>query len=95
MSASVYVAGISLVRESNPDSINGTVLGLVNTCVIATGAILQPTMGWILDLNWQGEMIDGARHYPPEAFAWGLAVLPVVAAFGALAALLSKDTRAE
>ena len=92
--ASVYVAGISLVRESNPDSINGTVLGLVNTCVIATGAILQPTIGWILDLHWEGEMIDGARHYPPEAFAWGLAVLPAVAALGALAALLSRDTKA-
>ncbi len=94
MSASVYVAGISLVRESNPDAINGTVLGLVNTCVIATGAILQPAIGWILDLNWQGAMEAGARLYPPEAFSWGLAVLPAVAALGTIAAMLSKDTRA-
>jgi len=92
---SSYVAGLSLARESNPDAISGTVLGLVNTCVIATGAILQPAIGWILDLHWDGAMAAGARIYPPDAFAWGLAVLPVVAALGALAAFFAKDARAD
>ncbi len=88
---SSYVAGLSLARESNADAISGTVLGLVNTCVIATGAILQPLIGFVLDLNWDGAMAGGAPLYSAHAFSWGLAVLPALAAIGTLAAFLARD----
>lgn len=91
LSSSAYVVGITLARESNPEEISGTVLGLVNTCVIASGAVLQPLIGYVLDQHWTGVTAEGARLYPPEAFAWGLAVLPVVCGMGALAALLARD----
>jgi MFS family permease len=92
LSSSAYVVGITLARESNPEQIGSTALGLVNTCVIASGAVLQPLIGYILDRHWTGLAVDGARIYPPEAFAWGLAVLPIACGIGALAALLVRDT---
>jgi MFS family permease len=91
LSSSAYVVGVSLVRESNPEEISGTVLGLVNTCVISSGAVLQPLIGYVLDQHWTGAIAGGARIYPPQAFAWGLAVLPAACGIGALAALLARD----
>ncbi len=91
LSSSAFVVGFGLARDSNPEQISGTVLGLVNTCVIASGAVLQPLIGAILDRHWTGLAVDGARIYSPDAFAWALAVLPVACAVGTLAALLSRE----
>ena len=91
--ASCYVAGIGLARDSNPEEIGGTVMGIVNTAVVLSGAILQPAIGFGLDLHWTGELVAGARIYSPEAYGWGLSVLPVACGLGALAAILSRDGR--
>lgn len=91
--ASAYVAGIGLARDSNPEEIGGTVMGLVNTAVIASGAILQPLIGYVLDRNWAGALLEGARIYSPQAYGWGLALLAVAGAIGTLAALLSRDAK--
>ena len=91
LASSAYVVGITLARESNPDEISGTVLGLVNTCVIASGAVLQPIIGYVLDQHWTGVIAEGARIYQPHAFARGLAVLPAACGMGVFAALLARD----
>ncbi len=91
LASSVYVVGITLARESNPDEISGTVLGLVNTLVVGSGAVLQPLIGYVLDQHWTGIITGGARIYSPEAFAWGLAVLPAACGLGAVAAMLARE----
>jgi hypothetical protein len=61
----------------------GTVGGVVNMAVLGFAAIQQSAMGWILDRNWQGAMVEGARIYDAAAyhaaFTW-LAVSAVTAA---------------
>lgn len=71
-----------------------TAMGIVNTTVLLAGAGLQTFVGWFLDLGWRGELVGGARIYPPEAWrgAWFLLFLSPVA--GALCAfLLPKPPR--
>jgi MFS family permease len=91
--ASCYVAGIGLARDANPEAIGSTVMGFVNTAVVASGAILQPLIGYVLDLHWTGALEAGARLYSPTAYGWGLTVLPVACGIGALAAIVSRDAR--
>jgi MFS family permease len=91
--ASCYVAGIGLARDANPEAIGSTVMGFVNTAVVASGAILQPLIGYVLDLHWTGALEAGARLYSPAAYGWGLTVLPVACGIGALAAIVSRDAR--
>jgi len=86
------VLSVASAREHNPPNVTGAVYGLVNTAVVGGGALLQPLIGWLLDLNWDGRMEDGARVYAPEAFALALAVLPAVSAVGVLAALATRET---
>ncbi len=89
--ASPMVVGVALARESNPPAVSGTVLGLVNTFVVGSGALFQPLIGYCLDLQWEGRMAEGARVYSADAYHLALSVLPATAAIGATAAILSRD----
>jgi predicted MFS family arabinose efflux permease len=51
--------------------------GILNTAMTLTGALLQPLFGWLLDRQWAGATLAGARLYPTDAF--GRAALLFVA----------------
>ena len=57
------------VRELNRRENSATALGLMNMFVVGSGAILQPLIGWLLDLNWAGDLLEGARVYDAGAYA--------------------------
>lgn len=62
-------------RELNRKENSATALGLTNMFVVGSGAVLQPLIGWLLDLNWGGEMLEGARVYDAGAYAIGFSTL--------------------
>jgi hypothetical protein len=41
----------------------GGAIGIVNSLTVASGAVLQPLVGWMLDIQWQGEMEGAAPVY--------------------------------
>ncbi len=64
-------------RESLPARNIGAALGLINMTAVALGGIvIQPLVGWFLDLQWTGELKGGARVYSAEAFQLALVVVP-------------------
>jgi hypothetical protein len=79
------VLGFALVRERNPAAAGSTAMGVMNTAVVGSGALLQPLIGALLDLGWSGELAGGARVYAPEAYRSALAFLPACCAVGVIA----------
>ena len=71
-------------REHNLPGADGMTLGFVNTISVASGAIFQPLVGWILDLNWDGRMEAGVHIYSADAYR--TAFLAIIA--GTTAALV-------
>ena len=65
---------------------SGAALGLVNAAVVGSGALLQPLVGLLLDLQWDGALVSGARIYTREAYALAFAVILA----GALAWLTAR-----
>ncbi len=84
---------IALARELAPSEISGATIGFVNMANVGAGALLQPLVGLLLDLNWDGAAIDGARVYSGEAYAVAFIVLPCCAAGALLAAVRVPETR--
>jgi len=80
------------VRDIVQPSIRGIAFGLVNTGALLGAAVAQPLFGYILDLGWEGEMVEGARLYPLGAFQQGFLLCCVFAALSFLGALLIKET---
>ena len=68
------IIGFAFAREVNHPGAAGAVGGVVNMSVLGIAAIMQPVLGMILDRNWDGIMIEGARvynsHAYAEAFVW-------------------------
>ncbi|MEY2633632.1 MAG: hypothetical protein RIR00_2286 [Pseudomonadota bacterium] len=80
-------------KEVNPPQLSGMSTSVTNMGGFLSAALLQPLVGWVMDLHWQGGMANGVRIYSPEDFRLGLLLLAALAWFGALAAWKVRETR--
>jgi hypothetical protein len=60
--------------------------------VLGFAALQQSAMGWILDRNWQGVMIEGARVYDAAAYHAAFLWLAVSAAGAVVFVSLTRET---
>lgn len=93
----VATAGFCLTwacaKEVNPPLLSGMSTSVANMGGFLTGALLQPLVGWVMDLGWKGEMVSGARVYDVETWRHGVLVVTVVAILGAASSWWVKETR--
>ncbi len=81
------------VRELNDLNFSSTSLGFLNMCIVGAGAVMQPLIGWLLDLNWSGELIDGARVYSQSAYQNAFLSLILLNLLAFAAGLVLRETR--
>jgi MFS family permease len=79
-------------REHTAGGGTGAALGFVNMVSVLGGAVFQPLIGWLLDLQWDGKLADGARVYAAETFRKAFLVLPALYGFAFLFALRVRET---
>ncbi len=89
----VVLMGIS--REWNRATHSATTLGFVNMGVVASGAVMQPVIGALLDLNWSGQLQNGARIYSAEAYDVAFQSLVVVLVVAILCVFFIKESHCE
>jgi sugar phosphate permease len=79
-------------RESVPAPYMGAVTATTNIGNMLGNVILQPGIGLLLDRNWEGAIVHGARVYSVGAYQIGF--LPIVgwALLSSLAIVLTKET---
>ena len=92
MGGSAMTVCFSSVREHNDVNYSSTSLGFMNMCIVGSGAVMQPLIGWLLDLNWAGQIVDGARVYSHETYTIALSSLLVVTAAAFIGTLLLRET---
>ena len=69
------IIGFAYAKESVPVMAAGAVYGVVNMGVMTGPMLLQPAMGWILDLHWSGLSENGVRIYSLEAYRWAFGLM--------------------
>ncbi len=60
--------------------------------VMAGPMVMQPAVGWILDLKWHGAVIDGSKIYSFSAYRYGFSLMLVWALLSAILVLFTKET---
>lgn len=88
------VGCFATAREHNDAAHAGTAMAFVNMAVIGAGAVMQPLTGWLLDLGWQGTLVDGVRIYPAAAYRLAFSVLPAACLSAFVLALCIGETGA-
>jgi MFS family permease len=69
------IIGFAFVKESVPPELAGTASGICNMGVMSGPMILQPAIGWVLDLQWKGTLENGVRIYDPAAYRSGFLLI--------------------
>ena len=93
----LMTAGFSLTwacaKEVNPPLLSGMSTSVANMGGFLAGALLQPLVGWIMDLGWHGEMLNGSRFYDLAAWRGGVLVIALFALAGAIGTWRIRETR--
>ena len=92
LSAGGFVVGYAAAKEVVPPGVAGMAIALVNTGLFLGAAILQPAFGWVLDLTWDGTLVDGVRHYAWVDYRNGLWLSAGFAMFALVASLGVRET---
>lgn len=91
--AASTILSFPMAREASPPGYTGSVTAAVNLGVFLGLAILQPLFGYVLDLGWDGLIIDGARIYPLQAYRFGFMICLLFAVTALAAALNYRESR--
>lgn len=86
------VVGFATVREHNHVDAAGSAVSFVNMCVVVSGALLQPLIGWGLDLQWDGTMQEGVRLFSEEAYRYAFLTLVGTSICSVIAAVFIRET---
>jgi MFS family permease len=85
----------ALGRENAPRELAGTAVAFVNLVVMMGGLISQPLIGKLLDHNWSGEMLHGARVYSAQDFKMAMLILPIGVFLALIFSFFLRETKTE
>lgn len=90
--SSVQILIFAICHEASAIKIAATAIALTNMIVMIGGNIFQPVIGKLLDYQWTGVMLNGARIYPPHAYEVALSVLPIGILTAIILTFLMRET---
>lgn len=93
IAGSAMVPSFALVRETSAETIGGSVTGIVNAMTVASGALLQPIVGFVLDFVWDGSVEYGSRVYAPSDYQIAFTIMFATSLAGLCVALTLKEWR--
>ncbi len=86
------IIGFAFAKESVPARLMGTTSGVCNMGPLLGGMLLQPAVGWILDRNWLGNTVAGARIYDAAAYQAGFSLMFACVVLSLCLILFAKET---
>lgn len=90
--ASGFTLAWAITKEVNPPALSGMATSVVNTGSFLGAGLMQPLLGWVMDLGWDGTSLEGVRVYSAANYQLGLAILFLFALSGLAGALRSRET---
>lgn len=92
-SATAVIISFACAKEVNLPTVSGVAMGFINMGPFIGTALLQPLVGYMLDLGWQGAVVQGARVYPLSAYQSAFMLFLASTLIAIVAGLLAKETR--
>ena len=77
----------ALVRQVMPDHLAGSAIGIVNSLTVASGAVLQPVVGLLLDMF----AVAGPASYNPASYRFAFLAVLITALAGLIVAFRLRE----
>ena len=88
-----FVLTYASAKEVVAPALAGMAIALVNTGLFLGAGILQPLFGWIIDLNWDGQLINGVRVYSAADYQAGFLLMLGFVMIAIVASTFMHETR--
>ncbi len=88
-----FVLTYASAKEVVAPALAGMAIALVNTGLFLGAGILQPLFGWILDLRWGGQLVNGVRVYSAADYQAGFFLMLGCVTIAIVASAFLHETR--
>lgn len=78
--------------EINPRRVSGTSMAFTNMASVLVGSAFHPLIGKLLDMRWDGVMVEGARVFSVSAYQQAMVLLPLCFVLCIIICLFIKET---
>ena len=95
LASGVVVIGFAFCKESAPTALAGTASGVANMGNMLGGMAMQPLIGWLLDLGWDGAMTGEVRAYSFATYAGGFTLMLAWLVAGLAVLAFAHETHAK
>lgn len=92
---SSFLLCFTIIREITSPILAATATGFMNAFDALLGALSEPFTGKLLDINWTGKLLEGARVFSVHAYKSAFLTLPIYLSISLLILARIKDTRYE
>ena len=82
----------ALSGEINRQSIAGTSMAFINMSSVLIGFLFQPLVGYILNKNWNGVIINNIKVYSASSYKTSMLILPICLVLAFFVSFLVKET---
>jgi len=89
---SSFLLCFTMIREISTPMLAATAIGFMNAFDALFGAFSDPLTGRILDSQWTGAMLHGARIFSVEAYQIAFLTLPVYLAIAVISLIPIRET---
>jgi predicted MFS family arabinose efflux permease len=72
-----FMLVFTIGKELNDIRQTATVIAMINTSDAVLTGLTEPAIGKLLDLTWDGKMVNGAHYFSLQSYYLGLSVLPI------------------
>ncbi|MDF1645877.1 MAG: MFS transporter [Legionellaceae bacterium] len=76
--SSCFLPSFSIMKEIHDDAYSGAALGFMNTANMVGGLVGLPLVGLLLNRLWDGNMLNGVKHYTTANYTVSLSLLPLM-----------------
>jgi MFS family permease len=90
--SSAEILSFVIARESVPIKMVASAIAFVNLLVMLGGMIVQPAVGYLIDLGWRGHTAHGAHIYSLLTYRMALMVVPIIMIMSLPFSMKIRDT---
>jgi len=90
--SSAEIVTFAIAKEINGSQFTATALAFNNFLIMLGGMVFQPLIGVLLDLSWDGKVIDGVRIYSGSDYQMVFLLIPIALVVGILMNFKLKES---
>lgn len=91
--SSAEIICFAIGRENCADHLAASAIATTNFLVTLGAIIFQPLVGFLLDMGWSGNFVDGVRVYDIETYRMAYLLLPISVIIASVLTIALRETR--